>query len=147
MNFLRVLNITVITPDNRVMLHRGCDSSLWGVTFEKHLLGSQMALPVANKIFWEVFGVDTGTYADEYVELIQWPQMVFGTTSFHPFLARFNTGMAFSIQSSEKCKAVKIEELTDDLLRQAFSEPGTKKEYTGNAIRAVNLLKSRGVCD
>jgi hypothetical protein len=147
LTYSKLVSVTVLTPDRRVLTYRKNKLSPWSTTFERRIGAMDNVLVEINRLFWNIFGINTNCYSDNYIELKQLTPMLFGTEgTIHPFIAEFNSAIVFSILANEECRALPMDTLIDEAIVSSIGVNSPNK-YTTSAVRIISLLKSKGDYD
>lgn len=142
----RIICITVILPDKRVLSHRTGVDSEWEVTLEKSVECSD-SLTVFNKTMWETFGVNTENYSDNFAEILRMaPINRLPEVFITPFLVSLKSSIAFESGINEFFQAIRAKDLLNDIMSNTVYPSNNKpKKHSQNAVHVLTQLHTRGV--
>ena len=140
----RYANLTVQLPDGRILLHRKRPDIVenlprWRVTVGEFVVSKKLEpLQVANRLMWEIFGINANSYSDNFVEAKVIQPLEHFATIIHIFTLRFKTMLAFEAKSNDQYKAMLWDDLVDDVISGSVQYSPFLKKYS-LSFPAINL--------
>lgn len=142
----RILTITVILPYDRVLTYRNGVDSEWQVTVEKDVTVNN-ALDVFNASMWDIFGVDTKTYRDNFANIRRLaPINRLPEIFITPFIVELKSSLAFESGVNDFFTAKGFNEVLNDVMSNTVYKAVDKpSKHTLNTVHLLKELHTKGV--
>ena len=154
LNRLTLMNITLVLPDNRILLRRelyrwGTTTFIpWACTVEKYLGAEQPALGEADKVIYDLFKLNVppenenefvSVRALERVYTLQGREII-------PVIVRTKTHLSFQAEPHQQFKALYFEKFLDQVTELSINpKKGKLPEHTQTCIHVARNLHEKGV--
>lgn len=151
LNRLKYINLTVILPDNRILMRKDTDyysgNNQWDGTIEYFLNMVHDSGYAAIDLLYDRFKIKTSLGKNSKVELNSWPPVLSLNERFIiPFTAKINSHMSFQAKKSEQYHAIKFEDLLADVFRNSvYPQAGKFPKHSLTCVHVVRALHEGGV--
>ena len=147
----RFINITIQLGDGRVLISRkACNEyvyTLWSLTSEYILSADEDPLSKVNRVMWDIYGIDTSNYVDNFVSMRMLKTLTLPDKSaVTPFVVQLKAAFAFQTEKTTQFEAMpwsiallEIEKLS---VRMGI---GALQKHTTRCIHVASVLDTKKV--
>ena len=148
---LKYLNVVVQLADKRVLLYRKHHGGWpqWSVTHEKYLNNEESPLIEANKILYNVFGIDPVNYSDDFAIVKQIsPIVIMPNRQLNPYIVKMQTLLSFRGEVEDEYRAFRWDDIIDMIMHDlAGTSTSLNPTFTPTACYAVRGLTNKKVME
>lgn len=151
----RTLSITLHLCDGRIILTKlrkrmlscGGPYDKWAVSVEYPLFYSVSPLDMFNTLMWDIFGIDTLSYSDNFVEMQRLSAIEDKCCGkIYPFIVKMKSAFALQGDTDDEFKALFWKNIVDDILTKTMYKPtGTEKVHSDIAVVITKEMQRRGL--
>jgi len=141
-----ILNITLKLPDGRIMMSRQAPEKKWSISVEKKLKAKESALAKFNEVMWDMFGIDTENYSDNFATMEVLSPVVDRNMKIFPFIVDIKAAFVFSAATDMSFKSVYGADIVSDVMTKTiYRDQRNDAMHTDNAIVVASSLDKKGV--
>lgn len=140
-----ILNITLRLPDGRVLMSRTAPEKKWSISIEKKLGPKESALEKFNETMWQLFGIDSVVYSDDFVEMEVMAPIVHKHTKIFPFLVNVKSSFIFQVPPDISFKPMYSVDIVNDIMtKTVYCDHRMESMHTENSVLVAGAIDKKG---